>query len=221
MVRKFKFHDDYVLQTHFATQTQMSFTGGVFAKTDRAIHVISSRVYSAPSTPCTRIHTAGENSSKVHFVSFPIDPGTHQATSDPKLAPGPAAPVWPGTNTNTNNANPARMKNLGPPYPVDEASFTDGCKRLASVQDSFSRLPGGGNGNGNVEGNSENDRWSCLGGGRAESGGGYATAVDAMVSAELLMRSLGCLASFRCSVNPGCALCRYDSFFPPACLCLP
>eukprot|EP00903_Cladosiphon_okamuranus_P019598 g18024.t1 len=121
-----------------------------------------------------------------------------QATPDPTLVPVPAAPVRPGSNPNT--ANPARTANLGPPHPVDEASFTDACKRLASVEDSFSRAPDGGNrngnGNGNGEVNCENDRWSGLGGGRAESGGGDA-AVDALAPAELLMRSLRCLASFR------------------------
>lgn len=112
------------------------------------------------------------------------------------------APQRPGSNT----ANPGRMTSfLQLPYPVDEASFTDACKRLASVEDSFSRVSGGGGGGGGGDCSGDDSAGrrpsSGVGGGRSKSSGGGSPVGATVAPAELLMRSLGCLASFRCSLK--------------------
>lgn len=99
-----------------------------------------------------------------------------QASSEPRLQPLQETPQRAPGNTATSNNNFWATK-LAPPYLVDEASFTDACKRLSSVEDS-ARLGKSG-----------------AGGGSPATAAGVAA--DIAGSAESLMRSLGCLASFR------------------------
>lgn len=93
-----------------------------------------------------------------------------QATPSPSLQPVPT----------THLSNHGRGADLGPPYAVDEESFLDACRRLTSMEEA---VIGGGGGSGGS------------GGGRGGAAGSGAVA-DAGLN-ELLMRSLGCLASFR------------------------
>ncbi|CAB1096326.1 unnamed protein product [Ectocarpus sp. CCAP 1310/34] len=98
-----------------------------------------------------------------------------QATSEPSLQPLPeTAQRAPGNSTTSNNLWATK---LAPPYLVDEASFTDACKRLSSVEDSALLGKSG------------------AGGGSPATAAGLAA--DIAGPEESLMRSLGCLASFR------------------------
>lgn len=98
-----------------------------------------------------------------------------QATSDPRLEPIPPMPPTP--------VNPNPRPSLGPPYPIDEGSFLDTCKRLGAVADAFVGLSADGGGGG-YPGRTDQER---------STDGGVADPA----LAEMLTRSLGCLASFR------------------------
>lgn len=87
---------------------------------------------------------------------------------------------------------------MGPPYPVDEASFTDTCKRLSSVEGSLLGAPGGGDGTPGSRRPSSGHGEENKRGGRPDSVGD--SVLDKTVRTDLLMRSLGCLASFRCGL---------------------
>ncbi|CAM9950374.1 unnamed protein product, partial [Ectocarpus sp. 8 AP-2014] len=124
----------------------------------------------------------GLSTSTREFVALEASPRVAllhhilQATSEPSLQPLPETPQRAPGNSTTSNDNLWATK-LAPPYLVDEASFADACKRLSSVEDSALLGKSG------------------AGGGSPAIAAGLAA--DVAGPAESLMRSLGCLASFR------------------------
>lgn len=100
-----------------------------------------------------------------------------QGTSEPRLEPVQLTPP--------TRANPNSRPTMRPPYPVDEASFVDTCKRFLSIEDSL-RATGGRH--------SVDLRGSRHGLDAANAGGHVAA--DRELT-ELLTRSLRCLSSFR------------------------
>lgn len=105
-----------------------------------------------------------------------------QATSDPRLERiAPPAPT-------PSNPNPAPV--LRPPYSIDEGSFVDACNWLVSIQDAAKQCGRNDNENRPRGGRDRRDGKS--------GGGGGSDSDDKAVLKDLLLRSLTCLASFRC-----------------------
>lgn len=131
------------------------------------------------------IRLEGLNTSTREFIALEGMPRVSlihhilQATSEPRFKPLPQPP-----RLQHQPARPAKPPTLGPPYPVDEASFIDACKRLIAVEALCKA--------GNV-----GDKAAAKPSRFAHSGDRRAPGYQSAASIDLLLQSLQSLASFR------------------------